>query len=114
MDTISNDLRVKDLKTILEKLPDDMLIIIPVVDENDVNNINGFRRARTVGIIEDEYEDDRDRKVLCINGAANGADIADQVHFSGRDVSVTTVLYAYSKYDGPVIEPVPQNNRTPL
>lgn len=113
MDTISNDLRVKDLKTILKKLPDDMLIIIPVVDENDVNNIDGFRRARTVGIIEDEYEDDRDRKVLCINGAANGADIADQVQFSGRDVSVTTVLYAYSKYDGPVIEPVHQNNRTP-
>lgn len=108
MDANNNDLRVKDLKTILEGLPDDMLIIIPIMDEDDVNRIYGFRKVRTVGILEDEYEDDRDRKALCLNGAANGADIADQIDFSGRDVSVKTILYAYSKYDGPVVEPVPQ------
>ena len=102
----NNDLRVKDLKTILEKLPDDMLVIIPVMDADDVNNIDGFRRVRTVGILVDEYEDVCDRKVLCLNGAANGADIADQIRYSGRGVSVETVLYAYSKYDGPVEESV--------
>ena len=57
MDASSNDLRVKDLRIILEGLPDDMLIIIPVVDENDVNHIYGFRKVRTAGILEDEYED---------------------------------------------------------
>ena len=102
----NNDLRVKDLKTILDGLPDDMLVVIPAVDEDDVNKMYGFRRVRTVGILEDEDEDVRDRKVLCINGASNGADIADQVRYSGRDVVATTVLYAYSKYDGPVNESV--------
>ena len=106
MNSSHNDLRVKDLKTILEGLPDDMLVVIPAVDEDYVNKLYGFRRVRTVGILEDEFEEERDRKVLCINGACDGADIADQVHYSGRDVSVTTVLYAYSKYDGPVNEPV--------
>ena len=106
MDTSCNDLRVKDLKTILERLPDDMLVIIPVVDENDVNHIDGFRKVRTVGILECEHENDRDRRALCLNGATNGADIVDQVCYSGLDVSATTVLYGYSKYDGPVEEPV--------
>lgn len=106
MDTKINDLRVKDLKTILEKLPDDMLVVIPVVDVDDVNDISGFRRVRTAGILVNEYEEICDRKVLCLNGATNGADIADQIHFSDRDVSVETVLYGYSKYDGPVEEPV--------
>lgn len=103
---MNNDLRVRDLKTILESLPDDMLVVIPAVDEDYVNKLYGFRRARTVGILENEDEEERDRKVLCINGACDGADIADQVRYSGRDVSAITVLYAYSKYDGPVNEPV--------
>lgn len=102
----NNDLRVKDLKTILEGLPDDMLVVIPVVDEEYVNKLYGFRRVRTVGIIEHEEEDVCDRKVLCLNGACDGADIADQVVYSDRGVLVTTVLYAYSKYDGPVNKPV--------
>ncbi len=106
MDINNNDLRVKDLKTILEKLPDDMLIVIPVIDANDVNNIDGFRKVRTAGILVSETEDFCDRKVLCLNGAANGADIADQVHFSDIEVSVETILYGYSKYDGPVEESV--------
>ena len=100
MDVNSTDLRVKDLKTILESLPDDMLIVIPVVDEDDVNKIYGFRKVRTAGILEHEYEERNDRQVLCINGATNGADIADQVHFSGNDVSVKTILYAYSNTMG--------------
>ena len=102
-----NDLRVKDLKTILEKLPDDMMIVIPVIDAIDVNNIDGFRKVRTAGVLVDDYTiEPCDRKVLCLNGAAHGADIADQVRESGLEVSVETVLYAYSKYDGPVEEPV--------
>lgn len=106
MNNKTNGLRVKDLKTILESLPDDMLIIIPVVDEDDVNSIDGFRQVRTVGILECEYELESDRRALCLNGASSGADIADQIRQSGLEVSATAVLYAYSKYDGPVNEPV--------
>jgi hypothetical protein len=52
------------------------------------------------------FEELDERRALCLNGAQDGADIADQVRFSGRDASALTVLYAYSKYDGPVVEPV--------
>lgn len=91
------DMRVKDLKNILIKLPDDMAVIIPVIDEGDANHIYGFRRARTAGILVSESE--KDREVLCLNAAAEGQDIADQVHFSGRDVGVKKVLFGTSKYD---------------
>lgn len=94
-----NNMRVKDLKAILEGLPDDMLVIIPVVDEEDVNHIFGFRKVRTAGILEDEDEAEGERKVLCINGACDDLDISHQVHISGRDVSVTEVLYGQSVRD---------------
>lgn len=90
------DMRVKDLKTILEKLPDDMLIVLPVVDENDVNYIYAFRRVRTAGILNSGHVGQRDQNVLCLNGAAYGADISDQVHSSGCDVNVTDILYGSS------------------
>lgn len=98
-----NDMRVKDLKDILNKLPDDMKIVIPVVDEDNVNQIYGFRMIRTAGILEADFE--QDRNVLCLNGAADGHDIADQVYFSRRDVSVTEILYGDSKYTGTESEP---------
>lgn len=101
-----NDMRVKDLKQILEGLPEDMLVIIPVTNTEDVNYIYGFRKVRTAGICECEREEPSDRKVICLNAAADGCDIADQIYFSDRDVSVTTVLYGYSKYDGSVAGPV--------
>lgn len=88
---------VKDLKKILNDLPDDMPIVIPVIDECDVNHIYGFRYARTAGeLISDGA---RDREVLCLNSAADGQDIADQVHFSGTDVSVNKILFGISKND---------------
>lgn len=89
-------LTVGGLKTILEELPDEMFVVIPVVDEDDVNRMLGFRKVRTAGILECEFETENEKKVLCVNGASDGYDIADQVHFSGRDVSVTTVLYGKS------------------
>lgn len=91
------DLRVRDLKDIIDKLPDDMLIVMPVIDEDDANHIYGFRKIRTAGILVCDSEDDKE--VLCVNAAADDNDIADQVHFSGRDVGVKNVLFGYSKYD---------------
>ncbi len=98
-----NDMQVKDLKEILSKLPDDMLIVIPVVDEDDVNQIYGFRKIRTAGILESNSE--QEREVFCLNGAADGQDIADQVYFSRRDVGVKEILYGDSKYTGIESEP---------
>ena len=91
------NMRIKDLKHILEQLPDDMAVIIPVINEEDANHIYGFRHVRTAGVLISE--DEQDREVLCLNAAADGQDIADQVYFSGRDVGVKEVLFGYSKYD---------------
>ena len=91
------NMRIKDLKHILEQLPDDMAVIIPVIDEEDANHIYGFRHVRTAGVLISEGENDRE--VLCLNAAADEHDIADQVYFSGRDVGVKEVLFGYSKYD---------------
>lgn len=88
---------VKDLKKILNDLPDDMPIVIPFIDECDVNHIYGFCYVRTAGELISNCE--RDREVLCLNSAADGQDIADQVHFSGKDVSVNKILFGISKYD---------------
>lgn len=61
---------VKDLKKILNDLPDDMPIVIPVINEYDANYIYGFRYVRTA-----------------------------QVRFSGVDVSVNKILFGISKHD---------------
>lgn len=82
--------RVKDLKEILAKVPDETLLVMPVVDEEDVNHILGFRMIRTAGLLVCEGEEDR--IAFCMNGSADGECIADQVHFSGKDVSVMSVF----------------------
>lgn len=99
------DMKVKDLKNIINELPDDMIIVIPVIDEEDANHIYGFRKVRTAGILVDEYEDESE--ALCLNAAADDQDIADQVYFSGKDVNVKDILFGTSKY-----EDGDQNDRT--
>ena len=91
------DMHVKDLKDIVNKLPDDLLVIIPVIDEDDSNHIFGFRKVRTAGILECVGEEEPE--ALCLNAAADEQDIADQVHFSGKDVSVKNILFGESKFD---------------
>ena len=91
-------MRVRDLKEIINNLPDDMIVIIPIIGEGDVNKLFGFRKVRTAGVLECSSEEDRE--ALCLNGACDGQDIADQVHFSGKDVGVKEVLYGESKYGG--------------
>ena len=85
------NMKVKDLKNILNGLPDDMPIIIPVIDEDDTNHIYGFRYVRTAGILECDYE--KDRKVLYFGSSDDKMDIANQISRSGRDVSVNEILY---------------------
>lgn len=89
------NMTVKDLKEFLNECPDDMPVIIPVIDEDDANHIYGFRHVRTVGVLESYGEED----ACCLNAAADGQDIADQIHFSGKDVGVKKILFGVSKYN---------------
>lgn len=84
-------MRVGDLKNTIKDLPDDMIVVIPIVDEDNVNTIFAFRKVRTAGILT--CEEDPDPEVLCLNGAKGDQDIADQIHFSDLDVGVKDVLY---------------------
>lgn len=86
---------VKDLKKIINELPDDMPIIIPIIDYDDTNHIYGFRHVRTAGVLTSYGEED----ACCLNAAADGQDIADQVHFYCGDVGVKSILFGVSKYD---------------
>ena len=52
---------------------------------------------RTAGILRDEYQAEEEREVLCLNGAADGKNIVDQV--ARRDVEVVKVLYGYFDRD---------------
>lgn len=74
-------MKVKDLKEILNVLPDEMTIVIPVIDEDDVNHIYGFRKVRTAGVLGCKRE--QETRVFCLNSAMEDQDIADQVFFSG-------------------------------
>lgn len=96
------NMHVKDLKKILNELPDDMPIIIPVIDEDDANYIYGFRYVRTAGRLLCGWE--QEPEALCLNAAADGQDIADQIHFSGKDVGVNKILFGVSKYDNKEIK----------
>lgn len=91
----SRNMTVKDLKKILKTLPNDMAVIIPVITTDDANDILAFRFVRTAGILECPDEDPY--RVLCINAAADGADIGTQIGIPSRKfdslVSCVRVLY---------------------
>lgn len=86
------DVTIKDLKNIIEQLPEYMKVVIPIIDEDDANRICGFRKVRTAGVLACEYEKE-EPKVLCLNAAWNACDIADQVYNSHKDVDVCEVLW---------------------
>lgn len=88
------NMRIKDLKSILNRLPDSMPVVVPVIDEDNVNQIFGFRYVRTAGVLTSEGE--KDREVLCLNAAVDEYDIADQVRFSGKDIDGVVVLFGVS------------------
>lgn len=88
---MSKDMRVKDLKNIINQLPDDMLVVMPVIDENNANHIYGFRRVRTAGVLTCNGEEDRN--ALCLNSSESGQDIVDQVGLSGKDVDAIKLFY---------------------
>lgn len=83
------NMTIKDLKNILEGLPDDMPVIIPVIDHDDANSISGFRYVRTAGVLSDDGEDD----ALCLNSAADGVDIKTQVGMYDSYIGCDKVLF---------------------
>lgn len=85
------NMHVKDLKKILNKLPDDMPVIVPVIDNDYTNYIYGFRYVRTAGILLCGWE--QEPEALCLNAAADGQNIADQIRLSGRGISVKKILF---------------------
>lgn len=84
------NMTVKDLKCILQDLPDDMAIVIPVISEDDCNQIFGFRHVRTAGVLFCEFETNYPR-VLALNGAAGPTSIEEQV--KDRDVVCEKILF---------------------
>lgn len=82
---------VKDLKEILNECPDDMPVIIPVIDIDDSNDIEAFRYVTTAGILYDDYMPEAEQHVICLNSSEDSAVISDQIR--SRDVICERVLY---------------------
>lgn len=80
------NMTIEDLKDRIKDLPDDMPILIPVITEEDANNIQAFRYVRTAGILVCKHEEDD--TVLCLNAAADGLDISTQLKKSGVDPEI--------------------------
>ena len=81
---------VRDLRECLEGLPDDMDVIIPIIDEEDANHIYCYRHVRTIGILENFFEP---KPALCLNAAANGLDLHSQVGDNENSTKCTKVLF---------------------
>ena len=73
---------VRDLMDCLEGLPDDMDVIVTVVTEDNGNNILGFRHVRTVGILENPYEE---KPALCLAPSEGGADMYTLMNINKSD-----------------------------
>lgn len=71
------NITVKDLKEAIKDLPDDMDVIMPVINEDDANEILAFRHIRTIGILECKTENG---PALCLNTSAAGADLYNQIN----------------------------------
>ena len=85
------NMAVKDLKEILNECPDDMPVIIPVIDIDDSNDIEAFRYVTTAGILYDDYMPETEQYVICLNSSKDSAVISDQIR--SRDVVCERVLY---------------------
>lgn len=90
------NLTISELKKMVANLPDDIPVVIPVIDENNCNRIFGFRFVRTAGMLF--CQDEEFQKVLCLNAAADEMNISEQVFISGRDVDDVEVLFGNSKH----------------
>ena len=70
---------VRDLKNMLDGLPDDMEVIVPITNEHNPNHVFGFNRIRTAGILKSPAEQDM---ALCLAPSLGGLDIYSLVNNS--------------------------------
>ena len=74
------DMKVRDLKIILNRIEDDdMDIIIPVLDPEDTLRIHGFRHVRTAGILSNKFEE---KEALCLSAPGHGKDMFSQLDYN--------------------------------
>lgn len=90
MNTSNPNMTVADLKSIIEGLPDDMDVIVPIATKNDANAILGFRHVRTSGILRSSSEQ---HPAFCLNPSENGADMATQINMNCQYVVCEKVLF---------------------
>ena len=84
------NLTVGALKEAIKDLPYDMDVIIPVFCAEDVNYIESFRHARTLGIVSNKY---KEKPALCINTSQNGVDIDTQLRINNLSTTCDRVLF---------------------
>lgn len=85
-----DNLNVYTLKKILEDLPDDMMVIVPTVDADDVNKIEGFMHVRTVSALEHPNEE---APALCLAASTGGADMYALINMMRGDTTVKKLYY---------------------
>lgn len=76
------NVNVRDLRDCLEGLPDDMNVIIAVCDEHDANVILGYRHVRTIGLLENKYEE---KPAFCVAASSGGADMYSLMELNRSD-----------------------------
>ena len=90
----SINMKVKDLRRIVNNLSteyDDIPVVIPVISEEDSDNILAFRIVRTARIIHENGEIS-DGNALIFN-TSTGPDIATQINNRKSDVICKKLLF---------------------
>ena len=83
-------MKVKDLKEILNNCPDDADVVIPVWDEEHVNDIDHLWKISTAAII---HQYDENNKALLLNTQKDELDISSQLNnYNPLDLTCERVL----------------------
>lgn len=87
----AHHMTVKDLKSIIEDLPNDMSVIFATFDDEDVDHVKKFYHVKTAGIVTSDYAEE---PVLVLNTSHHYKDISEQLLYSGKNhVHCDKVLY---------------------
>ena len=83
-------MKVKDLKEILNNCPDDADVVMPVWDEERVNDINHLWKISTAAII---HQYDENEPALLLNTQKDELDISSQLNnYNPLDLTCERVL----------------------
>ena len=82
-----SNLTVGVLKRFLEELPDDMQVVMPVIDTDNADKIYCFRHVRTAGVLK--CPGSNPEQVFCMNALNTAEDIYGQLKSSGYQTGDT-------------------------